>query len=64
MLQVPAAAKTPEWGVRMGADGKKYDGAGPKGWRGVGEWQEDWGELNAGAAPPEACADSCVEKSS
>ena len=29
-----------------------------RGWRGVGEWQEDWGELNAGAAgysPPDAC---------
>lgn len=47
-LQAPAAARTPEWGARLGPDGKKVEGAAPKGWRGVGEWSEDWGELNTG----------------
>ncbi|GAB4823019.1 hypothetical protein N2152v2_010065 [Parachlorella kessleri] len=48
VAEAPAASKTPEWGARPGAAGKKWEGAGPKGWRGVGEWSEDWGELNTG----------------
>ena len=49
VAEAPPPAKTPEWGARLGPDGKKAEGAGPKGWRGVGEWSEDWGELNTGA---------------
>ena len=51
LVQAPLASKTPEWGARPGGaagGGKKWEGAGPKGWRGVGEWSEDWGELNTG----------------
>ena len=42
-------ARTPEWGaLPAGGDGKKGEGAAAKGWRGQGEWSEDWGELNTG----------------
>jgi acylaminoacyl-peptidase len=35
--------RTPEWGGRAkGPDGGAKEGAGPKGWRGVGEFEEDW----------------------
>ncbi len=49
----PVLTKTPEFGgVGKGPDGKKSEGAGPKGWRGIGEFQEDWGELNTGKRVP------------
>jgi acylaminoacyl-peptidase len=52
VAEAPPPAKTPEWGAApAGPDGKKADGAAPKGWRGQGEWAEDWGELNTGEWP-------------
>lgn len=50
VAETPPPARTPEWcGAGVGPDGKKAEGAaGPKGWRGQGEWSEDWGELNTG----------------
>jgi acylaminoacyl-peptidase len=50
VAEAPPPARTPEWcGAAPGADGKKEEGAAaPKGWRGHGEWAEDWGELNTG----------------
>lgn len=50
VAEAPPPGKTPEWcGAAPGPDGKKAEGAAaPKGWRGQGEWQEDWGELNTG----------------
>ncbi|KAL4858184.1 Acylamino-acid-releasing enzyme 1 [Chlorella vulgaris] len=54
VAEAPPPARTPEWcGPAPGADGKKEEGAAaPKGWRGHGEWTEDWGELNTGKKPP------------
>eukprot|EP00887_Chlorella_sp_A99_P008103 scaffold12.g8103.t1 len=53
VAEAPPPARTPEWGARpAGPDGKKAEGAAPKGWRGVGEWEEDWGELHMGKRPP------------
>jgi len=51
VAEMPVLSKTPEFG---GANkgGKKIEGAGPKEWRGIGEFQEDWGELNTGKRPP------------
>lgn len=46
-FQSPATEKTPEWG---GSNGK--EGPGPKGWRGKGAFQEDWGEQRDGLSPP------------
>ena len=47
-MQAPPAAKTPAWGnTGAGSDAGK-DSAAPRTWRGVGEWAEDWGELNVG----------------
>ena len=50
VAEAPPPAKTPEWcAAAAGPDGKKAEGAAaPKGWRGQGEWSEDWGELNTG----------------
>jgi hypothetical protein len=45
--QLPAPEKTPQW---SGSDAK--DAAAPRGWRGVAEAQEDWGELNTGKGAP------------
>lgn len=47
VVQVSADEKTPLW---SGAEGK--DKAVPRGWRGVGEFEEDWGELNTGKKAP------------
>jgi acylaminoacyl-peptidase len=66
VAEAPPAARTPEWGVvnnggDEGADGagggekkdkKSAAGAAPKAWRGVGAYEEDWGELNTGKRPP------------
>jgi acylaminoacyl-peptidase len=54
VAEAPPATKTPEWcGVAAGPDGKKPEGAAaPKGWRGLGEWTPDWGELFTGKKPP------------
>lgn len=53
VAESPVAVKTPEWSVGLkGPDGKKKEGAGPKSWRGISEFQEDWGELNTGKRPP------------
>ncbi|EFN55568.1 hypothetical protein CHLNCDRAFT_134052 [Chlorella variabilis] len=54
VAEAPPPAKTPEWcAAAAGPDGKKAEGAAaPKGWRGQGEWSEDWGELNTGKKPP------------
>ncbi|KAL4436940.1 hypothetical protein ABPG75_004079 [Micractinium tetrahymenae] len=53
VAEAPPPARTPEWGAPpAGPDGKKAEGAAPKGWRGQGEWSEDWGELNTGKKPP------------
>jgi hypothetical protein len=50
VAEAPPPTRTPEWGgAPPGADGKRVEGAAaPKGWRGQGEWAEDWGELNTG----------------
>ena len=50
VAEAPPATKTPEWcGAPAGSDGKKPEGAAaPKGWRGLGEWTPDWGELFTG----------------
>lgn len=48
MAEAPAGDATPEWGAPPGGKEK----AGPKGWRGVGQRQEDWGELNTGKMAP------------
>lgn len=49
VAEAPAPARTPEWSApAAGPDGKRPEGAAPKGWRGQGEWSEDWGELNTG----------------
>jgi hypothetical protein len=45
--QLPPPEKTPQW---CGSDAK--DAAAPRGWRGVAEAQEDWGELNTGKGAP------------
>jgi acylaminoacyl-peptidase len=47
VLQAPASEKTPLWG---GCEPK--ESAAVKGWRGLGSWQEDWGELNTSKASP------------
>ena len=53
VAESPIAVKTPEWNAAAkGPDGKKKEGAGPKSWRGIGEFQEDWGELNTGKRSP------------
>jgi acylaminoacyl-peptidase len=53
VAEMPVLSKTPEFGgAQKGPDGKKVEGAGPKGWRGIGEFQEDWGELNTGKRAP------------
>ncbi|KAK9803410.1 hypothetical protein WJX72_008476 [[Myrmecia] bisecta] len=63
VAEAPPSARTPEWGASAssqssaqvdsnGAKPAAKEQAGPKGWRGVGEWQEDWGELNTGKSPP------------
>ncbi|KAL4526114.1 hypothetical protein Ndes2526B_g01069 [Nannochloris sp. 'desiccata'] len=53
VAEMPVLSKAPEFGgAQKGPDGKKMEGAGPKGWRGIGEFQEDWGELNTGKRAP------------
>jgi acylaminoacyl-peptidase len=62
VAEAPPATRTPEWGGgggegADGADGGKKEkkaaaGAAPKAWRGVGAYEEDWGELNTGKRPP------------
>lgn len=52
-MQAPVAKTTPQWGgCPAGPGDKKPEGAGPKPWRGIGEFQEDWGELQTGKRSP------------
>lgn len=51
-MQAPPAAKTPAWGNTGAGSDVAKDSAAPRTWRGVGEWAEDWGELNVGKRPP------------
>ena len=44
--------KTPAWGNSSAGPEAGKDAAAARTWRGVGEWSEDWGELNAGKQPP------------
>ena len=44
--------KTPAWGNSSAGPEPAKDAAAPRTWRGVGEWGEDWGELNVGKQPP------------
>ena len=62
MMQSPAgASKTPEWGVPAAEPGAEKDDsskgkepkAGPKGWRGVGEFQVRVASLHAFCLPTE-----------
>jgi acylaminoacyl-peptidase len=53
-MQRAKSKQTPEWGgLGNGSDDSKSD-ADPKEkkWRGVGEFEEDWGELNTGKRAP------------
>ncbi|GMH38642.1 hypothetical protein BSKO_06526 [Bryopsis sp. KO-2023] len=43
----PAVDRTPEWGAPA-----NKEGPGPKGWRGKGSFQEDWGEQRDDMRPP------------
>lgn len=56
VAESPINKRTPEWGTRAPqseeSDGTKKKAAGPKGWRGIGEYLEDWGELNTGKRQP------------
>ncbi|EIE20682.1 alpha/beta-hydrolase [Coccomyxa subellipsoidea C-169] len=60
VAEAPADVETPEWGgiFEAATDGnssegpKEEKGAAPKSWRGLGEWQEDWGELYTGKKAP------------
>lgn len=66
VAEAPVGDATPQWGASngngngngdkgaadKGAADKKEVKAAPKGWRGVGEYQEDWGELNTGKKAP------------
>ena len=56
VAEAPVAVKTPEWSATLNTttknNGKKNEGAAAKGWRGVSEYEEDWGELNTGKRPP------------
>lgn len=58
VAEAPPAARTPEWSGAAAAPAPGPNGekpaaaAAPKGWRGQGEWSEDWGELNTGKKPP------------
>ncbi|KAL0045655.1 hypothetical protein WJX82_000743 [Trebouxia sp. C0006] len=57
VAEAPAASQTPAWGglvksSKSSSEGDEKDTAAPKTWRGQGEWQEDWGELNVGKRPP------------
>eukprot|EP00884_Botryococcus_braunii_P019747 jgi/Botrbrau1/6456/Bobra.0034s0031.1 len=54
--EVPASVRTPEWGVGGGTSATEgssgTSAAAPKGWRGVGPYEEDWGELFTGKRDP------------
>lgn len=52
VLQAPHEVKTPAWGNSAAGPEPAKDAAAPRTWRGVGEWGEDWGELNVGKQPP------------
>ncbi|CAG9467337.1 unnamed protein product [Pedinophyceae sp. YPF-701] len=59
VAEAPRREQTPEWGKKVPAsstaaagDSSKEPRAGPKGWRGKGPWQEDWGECYAGKPDP------------
>ena len=66
IAECPVAVKTPEFGGRIGpsnsdtttntttttTEKESKPACGPKTWRGLGEFQEDWGELNTGKRPP------------
>ncbi|KAL3142158.1 hypothetical protein ABBQ38_002516 [Trebouxia sp. C0009 RCD-2024] len=59
VAEAPAAVQTPAWGglassprANSEEESSEKTAAAPKTWRGIGEWQEDWGELNVGKAPP------------
>lgn len=53
VAESPVDKRTPEWGtLRDEDDETKKKIAAPKGWRGVGEFLEDWGELNTGKRSP------------
>lgn len=62
----PISVQTPEWGLSSSSEKTENDKgddsktnnstssnkAAPKGWRGVGAFEEDWGELNTGKKAP------------
>jgi acylaminoacyl-peptidase len=64
VAEAPPTQRTPQWGSSEkkdegGSSGGKSaaappasSAATPRGWRGVGEAEEDWGELNTGKRPP------------
>ena len=47
VAEAPPATRTPLWGNRLASNAEKRDGGG---WRGVGEFAEDWGEQMTGKA--------------
>lgn len=53
LLQRPKHQETPEWGNNMKKKDEKDDrSAKYKTWKGVGEFEEDWGEANTGKQAP------------
>ena len=60
VAESPIQSRTPKWhavgpnpaGSKEKNDSNSDAGASARSWRGVGEFREDWGELNTGKRPP------------
>eukprot|EP00873_Tetraselmis_striata_P005737 jgi/Tetstr1/426001/TSEL_016349.t1 len=51
--EAPPAVKSKEFGAKVSTEGgKEAPTAAPQTWRGLGPWEEDWGEKNVGKRPP------------
>ena len=52
VADAPSPVQTPEWGGCGNGSVADKEAAGPRKWRGVGEWTSDWGERNAERRQP------------
>ncbi|KAK9862725.1 hypothetical protein WJX84_011555 [Apatococcus fuscideae] len=56
VAEEPPTTETPKWSGAAKTDGQEATDAlptaTPKSWQGIGEYQEDWGELNTGKKTP------------